>query len=115
MERNRDIRNDGLGEQTVSRNPGCGGTTWHCLTRQPAHRGGQSDSIGSKHNQASRERGKAKLRQGNARWASDFERQVQNSVGLGPHLLAASAGDKQQEYRFVVLDERPDKFNLEIK
>ena len=36
-------------------------------------------------------------------------------LGLGPHLLAASAGDKQQEYRFVVLDEGPDKFNLEIK
>jgi Peptidase family M48 len=36
-------------------------------------------------------------------------------LGLGPHLLAASAGDKQQEYRFVVLDQGPDKFNLEIK
>jgi hypothetical protein len=36
-------------------------------------------------------------------------------LGLGPHLLAASARDKQQEYRFVVLDEGPDKFNLEIK
>ena len=36
-------------------------------------------------------------------------------LGLGPHLLAASAGDKQQEYRFVVLDEGPDKFKLEIK
>ena len=37
-------------------------------------------------------------------------------LGLGPHLLAeASAGDKQQEYRFVVLDLGPDKFNLEIK
>jgi DNA-binding NarL/FixJ family response regulator len=35
--------------------------------------------------------------------------------GLGPHLLAASAGDKQQEHRFVVLDQGPDKFNLEIK
>ena len=34
-------------------------------------------------------------------------------LGLGPHLLAASAGDKQQEYRFVVLDEGPDKFKLE--
>jgi hypothetical protein len=32
-----------------------------------------------------------------------------------PHLLAAIAGDKQQEYRFVVLDEGPDKFKLEIK
>ena len=36
-------------------------------------------------------------------------------LGLGPHLLAANAGDKQQEYRFVVLDQGPDKFNLEIK
>jgi hypothetical protein len=36
-------------------------------------------------------------------------------LGLGPHLLAASAGDKQQEYRFVVLDEGLDKFNFEIK
>jgi hypothetical protein len=36
-------------------------------------------------------------------------------LGLGPHLLAASAGDKQQEYRFVVLDQGPDKFKLEIK
>jgi hypothetical protein len=36
-------------------------------------------------------------------------------LGLGPHLLAASAGDKQQEYRFVVLDQGPDKFELEIK
>jgi len=36
-------------------------------------------------------------------------------LGLGPHLLAASAERKQQEYRFVVLDQGPDKFNLEIK
>jgi Zn-dependent protease with chaperone function len=36
-------------------------------------------------------------------------------LGLGPHVLAASVGDKQQEYRFVVLDEGPDKFKLEIK
>jgi hypothetical protein len=36
-------------------------------------------------------------------------------LGLGPHLLAASAGDKQQEHRFVVLDQGPDKFELEIK
>ena len=34
---------------------------------------------------------------------------------LGPHLLAASAGNKQQEYRFVVLDQGPDKFKLEVK
>ena len=36
-------------------------------------------------------------------------------LGLGPHLLAASAGDRQQEYRFVVLDEGPNKFKLEVK
>jgi predicted Zn-dependent protease len=36
-------------------------------------------------------------------------------LGLGPHLLAASAGDQRQEYRFVVLDQGPDKFKLEIK
>lgn len=36
-------------------------------------------------------------------------------LGLGPHLLAAIAGDRRQEYRFVVLDEGPDKFKLEIK
>ena len=36
-------------------------------------------------------------------------------LGLGPHLLAASAGDRRQEYRFVVLDQGPDKFKLEIK
>jgi Zn-dependent protease with chaperone function len=34
---------------------------------------------------------------------------------LGPHLLAASVGERRQEYRFVVLDEGPDKFKLEIK
>jgi len=34
---------------------------------------------------------------------------------LGPHVLEANAGDKQQEYRFVVLDEGPEKFKLEIK
>ena len=34
---------------------------------------------------------------------------------LGPHTLAASAGNKQQEYRFVVLDQGPDKFKLEVK
>jgi hypothetical protein len=36
-------------------------------------------------------------------------------LGLGPHLLAASTGDRRQEYRFVVLDQGPDKFKLEIK
>jgi len=36
-------------------------------------------------------------------------------LGLGPHLLAASVGDRRQEYRFVLLDEGPDKFKLEIK
>jgi hypothetical protein len=36
-------------------------------------------------------------------------------LGLGPHLLAASVGDRRQEYRFVVLDQGPDKFELEIK
>ena len=36
-------------------------------------------------------------------------------LSLGPHLLAASAGDRRQEYRFVVLDEGPDSFKLEIK
>src|SRR6266481_752873 len=34
---------------------------------------------------------------------------------LGPHLLSASAGNRQQEYRFVVLDKGPDKFKLEVK
>jgi len=35
-------------------------------------------------------------------------------LGLGPHLLAATAGDRRQEYRFVLLDEGPDKFKLEL-
>lgn len=34
---------------------------------------------------------------------------------LGPHVLSANAGNRQQEYRFVVLDEGPKKFKLEIK
>ncbi len=34
---------------------------------------------------------------------------------LGPHLLSANAGSRQQEYRFVVLDKGPDKFKLEVK
>jgi len=34
---------------------------------------------------------------------------------LGPHLLSASAGNRQQEYHFVVLDKGPDKFKLEVK
>ncbi len=34
---------------------------------------------------------------------------------LGPHLLLANAGNRQQEYRFVVLDKGPDKFKLEVK
>jgi predicted Zn-dependent protease len=34
---------------------------------------------------------------------------------LGPHLLSATAGNRQREYRFVVLNEGPDKFKLEIK
>src|SRR5713226_6437632 len=36
-------------------------------------------------------------------------------LGLGPHVLAASTGDRRLEYRFVVLDQGPDKFKLEIK
>lgn len=36
-------------------------------------------------------------------------------LGLGPHLLVASAGDRRQEYRFVILDQGPDRFKLEIK
>jgi hypothetical protein len=34
---------------------------------------------------------------------------------LGPHLLSANVGDRHQDYRFVVLDEGPDKFKLEVK
>ena len=34
---------------------------------------------------------------------------------LGPHELAASLGNTQKDYRFVVLDEGPDKFKLEVK
>ena len=36
-------------------------------------------------------------------------------LNLGPHLLVATAGNKSQEYRFVLLDQGPDKFKLEIK
>lgn len=34
---------------------------------------------------------------------------------LGPHLLSANAGNRQRDYRFVVLDKGPDKFKLEVK
>jgi hypothetical protein len=36
-------------------------------------------------------------------------------ISWGRTYWPQSAGDKQQEYRFVVLDEGPDKFKLEIK
>src|SRR5260370_10996810 len=34
---------------------------------------------------------------------------------LGPHLLSANAGSRQQESRFVVLDKGPGNFKLEVR
>jgi len=76
---------------------------------------GQSDSIGSKHSQASRDRGKTKSARATLDGQAISSGKSKIHLGLGPHLVAASAGNKQQECRFVVLDQGPDKFDLEIK